>query len=292
MSILHMSLVMDHLDAAPAVKLVALILADHADSDGICWPSYRRIAERSCLSERTVRRYVGELVRAGVVRKLKTGGLTSEGGARVWTTNHYRIEAEALAALPSLLKVVAEGHPEGDGKVVTCGQGGRVRPAKVVARGRSRGSQAATKPSVEPSLSEEHSLSETGVSDAPSRASRVSAMRDADWQERAEEILAETAFPGHYRRLGELLAEGNKTGRAALSRVVRELYEPLLELERDVGAEGMRVGLRAAIARPAPNANYVKKAAISHAERPVAVAATSRTIDRSDYDDFCTGGEL
>jgi hypothetical protein len=119
----------------------------------------------------------------------------------------------------------------------------------------------------------------------------VSARKDADWRERAEEVLAETAFPGHYRELGELLAEGNKTGRAALSRVVRELYEPLLELERDVGSEAMRAGLRAAIARPAPNANYVRKAAKGFAERPAAVAVTSRGIDRSDYDDFCTGGE-
>ena len=73
--------------------------------------------------------------------------------------------------------------------------------------------------------------------------------------------------------------------------MVRELYEPLLELERDVGSEAMRAGLRAAIARPAPNANYVRKAAIGHARRPASVAVTSRTIDRSDYDDFCTGGE-
>ena len=119
----------------------------------------------------------------------------------------------------------------------------------------------------------------------------MSAKRAADWQGRAEEVLANTAFPEQYRQLGELLAEANKTGKAALSRVVRELYEPLLELERDVGAEAMRAGLRAAIARPAPNANYVRKAASGHARRPAPVAVTSRSIDRSDYDDFCTGGE-
>jgi hypothetical protein len=54
----------------------------------------------------------------------------------------------------------------------------------------------------------------------------------------------------------------------------------------------MRAGLQAAIARPAPNANYVKKGALSYAERPGTVAVTSWTIDRSDCDDFCTGGEL
>ncbi|MDI9599907.1 MAG: helix-turn-helix domain-containing protein [Acidobacteriota bacterium] len=128
MSVRHIGLVLDHLKAPPAVKLVALILADHADSDGVCWPSYRRIAERSCLSERTVRRYVGELADSGVIRKLQTGGLASRDGERVWTTNHYRIDAEALAAQPSLLKVVADGHLGADGKVVVDGQGGHTRP--------------------------------------------------------------------------------------------------------------------------------------------------------------------
>ena len=151
MSVRHIGLVLDHLEAPAPVKLVALILADHADSDGICWPSYRRIAERSCLSERTVRRYVGELACAGIVRKLQTGGLRSHDGERVWTSNHYRIDAAALAALPSLLKVVAHDHLQDDGKVVAHGQGGRTRPPKVVADGHPRWSHTSTKPSVEPS---------------------------------------------------------------------------------------------------------------------------------------------
>jgi len=151
-SVRHIGLVLDHLSAPAPVKLVALILADHADSDGICWPSYRRIAELSCLSERTVRRYVGELVDARIVRKLQTGGLRSHDGERVWTSNHYRIDAEALAALPSLLKVVARDHLEDEGKVVAHGQGGRTRPPKVVAHGHPRWSHTATKPSIEPSV--------------------------------------------------------------------------------------------------------------------------------------------
>jgi len=152
MSVRHIGLVLDHLSAPAAVKLVALILADHADSDGVCWPSYRRIAERSCLSERTVRRYVGELADSGVIRKLQTGGLASRDGERVWTTNHYRIDAEALAAQPSLLKVVADGHLGADGKVVVDGQGGHTRPPKVVVDGHPRWSHTATKPSIEPSV--------------------------------------------------------------------------------------------------------------------------------------------
>ncbi len=62
LSVRHIGLVLDHLEAPAPVKLVALILADHCDADGFCWPSYRRIAERSCLSERSVRRHVHELI--------------------------------------------------------------------------------------------------------------------------------------------------------------------------------------------------------------------------------------
>jgi hypothetical protein len=290
MSILHMSLVMDHLDASPAVKLVALLLADHCDAEGYCWPSYRRLAEKSCLSERTVARHVHELIASGLLVKVRSGRMSWRDGRPWRVTNAYRMSAEALESLPPLIspEVACPDQAEvvTDGQVATCG-----RP-KVVSSGRGGWSAVTTKPPVEPSLSEEHSLSETGVSDAPSRTPRVSARRDADWEQRAEEVLSETAFPSRYRELGELLAAANKSGRVTLSRVVRELYEPLIELERGVGSEAMRAGLRAAIARPAPNANYVRKAAKGYAERPAAVAVTSRTINRSDYDDFCTGGEL
>lgn len=123
------------------------------------------------------------------------------------------------------------------------------------------------------------------------KQAKVSAPKDADWQARADELLEQTAFPSDYMRLAELLADRNKTGKAQVSRVVRELYEPLLHLEGEVSRDAMRAGLRAAIAKPAPNATYVKRAAESHSRSPGAVAVTSRTIDRSDFDDFYTGGE-
>lgn len=289
MSVRHMGLILDRLDAPPPVKLVALILADHADADGYCWPSHRRIAERGRISERSVRRHTAELIERGVLVKVRSARMTHLDGHPCRVTNAYRMSAEALEALPTLLTAEPAADDE---EAVSGGQTAPDGRPKVVPTGRCGRTPVAAKPSEEPSLSEEHSLSETGVSDPSSRVPRVSARRDADWQERAEQVLATTAFPGQYRQLAELLAEANKTGRAALSRVVRELYEPLLELERDVGAEAMRAGLRAAIARPAPNANYVRKAAVSHAERPATVAVTSRGIDRSDYDDFFTGGEL
>jgi hypothetical protein len=35
-------------------KAVLISLADNANDEGVCWPSVARIAERTCLAERTV----------------------------------------------------------------------------------------------------------------------------------------------------------------------------------------------------------------------------------------------
>ena len=60
-----MSLVWD-LDMMAGEKLVLLALADQANDEGVqCWPSIRTIARRSCQGERTVRRLIHSLERAG-----------------------------------------------------------------------------------------------------------------------------------------------------------------------------------------------------------------------------------
>lgn len=91
-----MGLVLDHFHAQPALKLVALILADHADSDGLCWPSYRRIAERACISERSVRRYVKELQEQRIITKLRTGTIIKRDGKTIRISNAYRVNAHVL----------------------------------------------------------------------------------------------------------------------------------------------------------------------------------------------------
>ena len=63
-------------------RLVLLAIADHADDSGVAFPSMRRIAEKSCMTERGAR---------GVVRRLEAQGWLSttvgggRGGASVYT---------------------------------------------------------------------------------------------------------------------------------------------------------------------------------------------------------------
>ena len=102
MSVRHIGLVLEHLPASTHLKLVAVILADHCDADGYCWPSYGRLAELSCLSDRTVRRHVAELIESGIVTKVRTGRLIWQEGRAQHISNAYRMNAEALEALPKL----------------------------------------------------------------------------------------------------------------------------------------------------------------------------------------------
>lgn len=51
----------------PMAKLVLLRLADRADESGICYPSQRRLAAECCITERTVRNAITDLISRGLV---------------------------------------------------------------------------------------------------------------------------------------------------------------------------------------------------------------------------------
>lgn len=101
MSVKHVGLVLECFTAKPALKLVAIILADHADADGVCWPSYRRIAQQGNMSERNVARHVRELVELGIVTKLRTGTIVKQGDKSIRISNAYRMNAHVLEARKS-----------------------------------------------------------------------------------------------------------------------------------------------------------------------------------------------
>lgn len=54
-------------DLDASERLVLLSLADHADEDGFCYPSVKRLCERTSLAERTVQGTIKKLVGRGLV---------------------------------------------------------------------------------------------------------------------------------------------------------------------------------------------------------------------------------
>jgi hypothetical protein len=83
MSIKVASFVWEHSAQKGAALLLLLALADHANDDGICWPSIKRLAERARVTERHAKRIVNTLVESGEVE-------IEQGGGRGRTTT-YRV---------------------------------------------------------------------------------------------------------------------------------------------------------------------------------------------------------
>jgi hypothetical protein len=55
------------LSIAPTPKLILIAIADHADDDGVCWPSLERVADKASVNRRTVMRHVEEFAAAGLL---------------------------------------------------------------------------------------------------------------------------------------------------------------------------------------------------------------------------------
>ena len=58
----------------PTERLIMLALADHADEKGRCYPSIRRLCERTGLSERSIQSNIKKLCRQGSLRATIGGG--------------------------------------------------------------------------------------------------------------------------------------------------------------------------------------------------------------------------
>jgi hypothetical protein len=77
------------LDLTQNEKLVLLALADHADDDGFCFPSIRRLAWKTDYSERSIQRIIRKLQGDGVVEVAKEAPGTP-GRPRVYLLNLER----------------------------------------------------------------------------------------------------------------------------------------------------------------------------------------------------------
>jgi DNA-binding transcriptional ArsR family regulator len=91
--------------AKAANKLVLLALADHANGDGECWPSMKRIADRSDISARHVSRAITELIDLGLVEKANRRRYG--GQYRGWD---YRLLVHRTPASIGPLGPVTSGH--------------------------------------------------------------------------------------------------------------------------------------------------------------------------------------
>lgn len=62
-----MSLVWTMTDLSQSETLVALAIADHADDEGVCWPSVDRIAEKARLKRRATQNVIKKLEQRGLL---------------------------------------------------------------------------------------------------------------------------------------------------------------------------------------------------------------------------------
>lgn len=86
MSIKIMTLVWDKSPLKGTELLILLALADMANDDGVCWPSYDTIAQRARVSRRYAISVVGGLIDTGVVSKSYRSDNNGD-----QTSNYYRI---------------------------------------------------------------------------------------------------------------------------------------------------------------------------------------------------------
>ena len=99
-------------DLAPRLKLLLLAIADHANDDGLCYPSQKRLAVKVACSVRQIRNLIATLVSDGLVEIVERGN--GRGKATLyqlpWATELKAEKAEistlkaetAIAAQPSV----------------------------------------------------------------------------------------------------------------------------------------------------------------------------------------------
>lgn len=126
---------------SPLRKLVLLKLADQANDDGICWPSYETIAEACEVDRRSVMRHVKKLEEDGFLRVERVYDTKNKKNA----SNRYHLTIEkglkkqkcVNASSDNLsLGVVSDCHQGGDteslGVVTDCHQGSDTESPKPI----------------------------------------------------------------------------------------------------------------------------------------------------------------
>lgn len=142
MSIRAVERVWHHSEAKGSNLLVLLAIADNfSDDTGIAFPSVKHLAQKTRLSERTVRYCLDVLLASDELTRLSRGGRR---GPR-HHASEYRVEVDRLSAKPDRLQ--RQGLPQMKSPPTT----GKTQPTTGKVRHDHR-QPVATQPSVEPSV--------------------------------------------------------------------------------------------------------------------------------------------
>lgn len=85
-------------------KLVLVKLADNANDEGVCWPSYNHLAEQCEMDRRTVIRHVDDLVLTGFVKKTYRKGGVNFNKSNMFQLTINQGDISNLKALKEALK--------------------------------------------------------------------------------------------------------------------------------------------------------------------------------------------
>ncbi|MET7399151.1 helix-turn-helix domain-containing protein [Dactylosporangium sp. NPDC005572] len=155
MSVLASSWVWRHAQAGGTALIVLLAIADHADDDGVGFPSIPTLAAKARLDERTIQRIIRRLVGAGQLRILDG----TAGGRRSNTYQLVMDRTEAISTPPADCHpgdsppVAESGHPS-PGEIATPAPAESCRPNIIQPSSNRRG--AALPPTVGTERCPEH----------------------------------------------------------------------------------------------------------------------------------------
>ena len=114
MSIKLISWAMAQRNLTPAERLVLFALADHANSDGVGWPSNKTLSETLELHPVTVRKVRSKLVKRGLIRTVQQYRDNGSSTSNLYFVGHEpEAPPEQSEASPGKPEVIAQGTTTG-----------------------------------------------------------------------------------------------------------------------------------------------------------------------------------
>lgn len=110
------------LNLQPSQKLVVIVLANYADANGLCWPSFETLSRKTCLTRRSVIQQIAKLEEIGALQKVqkrfrqqnvyRLNLLTSEFNSPVEEVGKKRLVNDVHhTSEPHSLELVNDVHP-------------------------------------------------------------------------------------------------------------------------------------------------------------------------------------